>query len=401
MREAREIFFDREFVKKLDTRRDLLCFTNGVYDFSTDEFRPGKPEDYISKCTQHEYRELDEERDKDTIVEIEHYFHQLFPKEELYQYMWYHMASLVLGETERIQALHYYIGVGSNGKSLMISFLEMTFGDYATALDANYFTSGRGNRGSATPDIAKLPGVRLAITQEPTEAGKSLVLSEGPMKQLTSGTDKIVYRGLYKDEESFVPQAHSIIAANDFLPVRSQDDGTWRRIRVVRFESKFLEKPNPNDKENPFQFKIDWSIKDKFKKWVLVFMGMLIKIAKVQRGLVPMCNNVLKESNAYRRKEDFVSAFLEETFESCEPNPHDRLQKSVVQRLFADWYNKEYGEKISNKIQKVYDVMTKRYGELKKHPAPGWDGVRQIRVYAQEPNVEVDDTYEDEDEYED
>ena len=399
MREAREIFFDRDFTKKLDTRRDLLCFTNGVYDFSTDEFRPGKPEDYISKCTQHQFRELDEEQDKETIEEIENYFHQLFPKQELYEYMWFHMASLVLGETERIQALHYYIGVGSNGKSLMISFLEMVFGDYATALDATYFTSGRGSRGSATPDIAKLPGVRLAITQEPTEAGKSLVLSEGPMKQLTSGTDKIVYRGLYKDEESFVPQAHSIIAANDFLPVKSQDDGTWRRIRVIRFESKFVENPNPNDTENPYQFKIDWTIKDKFKKWASVFMGMLIKIAKVQRGLVPMCSIVQKESTAYRRKEDFVSAFLEETFESCEVNPHDRLPKSVVQRLFADWYNKEYGEKTTNKIQKVYDVMTKRYGELKKHPSPGWDGVRQIRLYADEPNTDLEN--DDGDEYDD
>lgn len=397
MREAREIFFDRDFTKKLDTRRDLLCFTNGVYDFSTYEFRPGKPEDYISKCTQHEYQELDEELDKENIEEIQNYFRQLFPQKELYDYMWFHFASLILGETERIQALHYYIGVGSNGKSLMISFLELVLGDYATALDATYFTSGRTSRGSATPDIAKLPGVRLAITQEPTEAGKSLVLSEGPMKQLTSGTDKIVFRGLYKDEESFVPQAHSIIAANDFLPVRSQDDGTWRRIRVIRFLSKFVENPNPNDKENPYQFKIDWTIKDKFKKWATVFMGMLIKIAKVQRGLVPMCSIVQKESNAYRRKEDFVSAFLEETFEPCETNPHDRLQKSVVQRLFSDWYTKEYGEKTSNKIQKVYDVLTKKYGELKKHPSPGWDGVRQIRVYAEEPNVEADGTYEDDD----
>ena len=110
-----------------------------------------------------------------------------------------------------------------------------------------------------------------------------------------------------------------------------------------------------------------------------------------------MCSIVQKESNAYRRKEDFVSAFLEETFEPCEPNPHDRLQKSVVQRLFADWYTKEYGEKTSNKIQKVYDVLTKKFGELKKHPSPGWDGVRQIRVYAEEPNVEADDIYEDDD----
>ena len=36
---------------ELDQNPDLLCFTNGVMDFRTGEFRDGRRTDYITKCT--------------------------------------------------------------------------------------------------------------------------------------------------------------------------------------------------------------------------------------------------------------------------------------------------------------------------------------------------------------
>jgi P4 family phage/plasmid primase-like protien len=396
MREAREIFFNKEFVQKLDAHRHLLCFNNGVIDFNTQEFRPGKPDDYISKCTKTDYVPLDKEKFKTAMKEIETYMHQLFPKPELYDYMWIHFASLLTGFTDITQCLHYYIGVGSNGKSLLINLLELILGDYAVGLDSSFYTCAKGGRGSATPDLAKLPGARLAITQEPTEAGKPLCLIEGPMKQLTSGADKIVFRGLYKEEESFIPQAHGIMCANDFLPVKSRDDGTWRRFRVIPFLSVFTDNPTDNDPEKPYQYHIDSNIKNKFQEWLPVITGMLVEIAFQYKGHVPMCNIVKKESAAYRTREDYISAFIDEFLEKCEPNPHERLQKSIVQRLFTDWYQKEYGEKSSNKLQKVYEVMNKRFGEIKKSPTSGWDGVRQKKMYADEPATTDEDADEEE-----
>ena len=75
---------------------------------------------------------------------------------------------------------------------------------------------------------------------------------------------------------------------------------------------------------------------------------------------------------------EMLCAFINENLEPCEPNPYDRLQKSVVQRLFADWYQKEYGKLGGNLIQKVYDALTEKFGEIKKYPSPGWEGVRVI-----------------------
>ena len=55
MREARELFYDKDFINKLDNNPYLLCFNNYIIDFKNKIYRKGKPDDYISKCTNIDY----------------------------------------------------------------------------------------------------------------------------------------------------------------------------------------------------------------------------------------------------------------------------------------------------------------------------------------------------------
>ena len=55
MREARELFYDKDFINKLDNNPYLLCFQNYVIDFKEKIYRKGQPDDYISKSTNIEY----------------------------------------------------------------------------------------------------------------------------------------------------------------------------------------------------------------------------------------------------------------------------------------------------------------------------------------------------------
>ena len=64
MKEAKEHFFDKLFLDKLDNNPYLLCFTNGVIDFEKKEFRMTKPDDYVSLCTNIEYIKIDEDKCK-------------------------------------------------------------------------------------------------------------------------------------------------------------------------------------------------------------------------------------------------------------------------------------------------------------------------------------------------
>ena len=58
MREASELFFDKDFIANMDTNKYLLCFNNGVVDFRTKTFRDGYPQDYITKTTNVNYSEF-------------------------------------------------------------------------------------------------------------------------------------------------------------------------------------------------------------------------------------------------------------------------------------------------------------------------------------------------------
>ena len=49
--------------------------------------------------------------------------------------------------------------------------------------------------------------------------------------------------------------------------INSNDEGTWRRIRVVDFRSKFTENPVYDDPDEPFQFEVDKRLQDKFHNW--------------------------------------------------------------------------------------------------------------------------------------
>ena len=81
-----------------------------------------------------------------------------------------------------------------------------------------------------------------------------------------------------------------------------------------------------------------------------------------------------------RSDNQVVSAFLEKTFEPCEPKPYDRIHKGIVAMRFAQWCENEYGKKYTNKIHIVFDAMTDKYGELYDYPSPGWDRVQEVRI---------------------
>jgi len=379
MREGRELFYDKDFESKLDQNRYLLSFKNGVIDFKEKRFRKGIPEDYISKCTQIDYKPLDEIRDKNSMEEIKEYFCKLFPIPELKEYMWKHLASMLIGDSAKTQCLHYYIGIGQNGKSMMVKLMETIMGDYAVPLDAGFFTKERPARGAATPDIAKLPGVRLAVTSEPTEGGKPVVLYEGPMKQLTSGTDKMAFRSLFKDQQYFVPQCHSIIQSNDYIPIRSRDHGTWRRIRVVEFLSLFTDNPVTGDIDKPYQFHKEDSFDQKFAVWAPVFMAMLVEIAYETQGSLPLCSIVKAASESYRRKQDYISAFIDENLEKASNTEY--LKKSELINRFNEWYIAEHGTKLLGKTQEIHAAVDKVFGTYKTSPTPGWCGARLKKHY--------------------
>lgn len=364
MREAKDLFFDPDFLKKENENPYLLCFKNGVFDFSTNEFRNGRPDDYITKCTSNNYVPI-EKVSKTDIEEVKDFMRKLYPENNLHNYMWQHFASTLLGLNLN-QTFNIYTGSGANGKSVIVDLMSKVLGEYKGDVPITLITQKRTSIGSASPEIAALKDIRYAVMQEPS---KGDVVNDGIMKQLT-GDDPVTGRSLFKDSVTFIPQFTLAVCTNNLFEFRSNDDGTWRRVRLCPHKAKFKVNPVDGDPDEPYQFLIDKNIKRHFNRWKTAMTALLIEIAKEKKGLVEDCECVLEASNKYRNNQDYISQFIQSHVEACEG---EKVKKTELYETFKRWYNEEYGKAVP-KGKDLYEYMEKKFGKYNKH----WKNVKII-----------------------
>tara|TARA_Y100000389_G_scaffold204023_1_gene254567 strand:+ start:6270 stop:9134 length:2865 start_codon:yes stop_codon:yes gene_type:complete len=373
MKEAKDLFYDSKFIQKLDSNPYLLAFNNYVVDFKNKTYRKGRPDDYISKTTNNDYIPHDklighipnnkEILYEDLIKEINKFINELFPNKELKQYMWEHLASLLLGTTDN-QTFNIYTGSGCNGKSKLVELMSKCLGDYKAMVPISLITQSRNTIGSTSSEVAQLIGIRYAVMQEPSKGDK---INEGILKEITGG-DPVQARALYQEPVTFIPQFKLAVCTNTLFDIKSNDDGTWRRIRVCDFEGKFLDNPYEDEikfpKENfPYQYQIDRKIDEKFVLWAPVLMSMLVEIAYVKQGHVKDVKAVTSVSDKYREGQDYLTEFIKDKIIRKRDG---KIKEVEILEEFRNWYIMHYGKNNLPKGKEITDYMDKLYGKRKK-----------------------------------
>ena len=364
LKECSEFFYQDKFEEKLDSKCNLIGFNNGVYDLETYELRDGHPDDYISFTTGIDYLEY---KETDSInQEIIEFIDQILPKEEMKIYLLKLLASFLSGNIKD-EKFHIFTGTGANGKSKIIELFQNSFGEYCGQFNVTLLTQKRVKSNETNSELAQAKGKRFMVLQEPCEDEK---LNTGFMKELTGG-DKIIARGLYKDPMEFKPQFSIVLTCNHLPNVPSDDGGTWRRLRVVSYNSKFIEEPNP-DKKN--EFKIDTELSLKFDGWKENFMSLLINYYKkyTNEGIYEP-EEVLICTKEYQKDNDIMKNYIDERIS-------ERTNSFLTQNeLYADfkyWY-KESGLMVKttptkNNISKYFIKLYGSYnGDSKVN---GWKG---------------------------
>jgi P4 family phage/plasmid primase-like protien len=272
----------------------------------------------------------------------------------------------MLGTTVN-QTFNIFIGVGQNGKSVLVNLMENVLGDYKGDVPLTLVTDKRGKVGGLAPEIVQLKGVRFAVMQEPSKDDK---INEGIMKQFTSGKDPIQGRAPYMPQTiSFIPQFKLVVTANNLMKIGSNDHGTWRRIRPVPFESLFTENPVKDDPDKPFQFLIDKTIDEKFAAWKEVFAAMLIDRACITNGYVKDCDIVLERCKEYRKSQDHFTEFIQERIVR---DVKGHIKKTELNSEFTVWYTSNNGGK-SPSPKDLHEQMDKEFGRQRNG---AWVGVR-------------------------
>ena len=369
MVEAADLFHDENFYDKLDSNPNYICFKNGVIDIEQERFREGAGTDYISMCTGINYIKIDKSNKEHVkiIKEINDFMEKLFPDKSLRGYMWDHLASILIGHNDN-QTFHFYLGVGSNGKSILVELLEKCLGDYKGSAPLTMIKGNRMKEGQATPEVISLKGKRLAVLQE---AKKKTVLNEGTFKEYT-GCDSITGRALYGSKMvTYKPQFNMILCTNYLPEIKSTDNGTWRRVRVVDFESRFEDNPNAEQFNHlKHVYKKNKDLKKRLDDWAPLFMSLLVERVYKTKGEVKDVEKVLSASKQYRDKQDHFSKFVTERLEE---DVDGWTQKRDIYEEFKLWYTENEGKDVP-KGKELFDFLEKKYGPYNKRR--GWRGFK-------------------------
>ena len=287
----------------------------------------------------------------------------------------------------------YIVTHNSNSKSLSVSLLEKSLGDYCCKFPVTLMTQKRAASGAATPEIARAKGRRFAVLQEPSEDER---LNVGQLKEL-SGGDVVQTRELFKAPCEWKPQFKLFLLCNTLPHVPSDDGGTWRRIRVVEFGSKFTENPNP---DNPREFPVDLDLTSKLDSWREHFMAILIQYYKAYMSST-LCEPepVLACTREYQRTNDHLADFVDSCIERVSGSEEDAGTVSLaIDDAFSEYKEWARNENIPAMQQRITKTTLLKYltrylgkpnahssgARTKKGDPSAWKGAR---IYSNAPTM--------------
>lgn len=226
----------RAKAEDFDTNPWLLNVQNGTINLETGELRPHRREDLLTKLAPVSY-------DPDAKApRFERFVSEIMGgNANLVNYLQRVAGYVLTGAVDERAFIILYGRKGSNGKSLFGEVLASTLGDYATTVPSGVLMTERsgGGKHRATPELAKLKGIRLASASE-GQAGQQI--DTGQLKEW-AGDERLTARELYHRPVTFSPQ-FKILFRTNFLPKLSPSDhAAWNRIHVVPFTQQFERDP--------------------------------------------------------------------------------------------------------------------------------------------------------------
>lgn len=306
-------------VKKseFDSHKFLFNCGNGVIDLKTGELLPHDRKYMLTKISNIDYdlnaecpnwirfmESIFKDQDGETNYEIIDFLQKA-------------IGYTLTGDTSE-QVMFFLYGTGRNGKSTFINTIQNLLGDYGRQTNSDTFIKKK-NDNAVNNDIARLDGARFVSAVE-SEEGQQL--SESLVKQVTGG-EKISARFLRQEFFEFVPEFKVFFTTNHMPIVRNNDNGIWRRIRLIPFTVTIpkdqVDKDLPKKLEKEMPGILNWAVKGCLK-WQKEGLGE------------PAA--VMKATDEYREDMDILGPYINE---NCIINPMAKVESRVLYDDYKKW----------------------------------------------------------------
>jgi P4 family phage/plasmid primase-like protien len=372
MREAVEVFYDQRFKNLLNQNPFLIGFQNGVYDLKLNNFRAGIPEDFISKVLPIDYREYkmhDEE-----VLNVLDFFKKVFPDEEIRNYFLDTYSDIFVGGNNQ-KKVYMWTGDGDNGKSITQLFFDKMLGELAIKFNTQYFTGKKVASGAANPELARAAPPVRSVTMEEPDGDEDLKIGE--LKKL-SGGDSFWARDLFekgKSTREVFPMFMLTFICNKLPKLKYSDKATWNRMRVIPFESTFIEPDDPNcpttleEQMKQKRFPMDKDLKNKIPGMVSAFAWYLLEWRK-KISIRKEPAKVQQATEEYRKQNDVYRQFIEEYIIEDDAS----ISLAEIYGSFKEWYKEGWPNSSLPIKNEVKEYFEKVWGEPNR--GVSWKGYR-------------------------
>lgn len=366
-----EAILDAHFPKKLNHRRDLLPVRNGMVNLATGELEERKPEHFCSQCLDIVFDPESKPEDNPLFMK---FIHDIFDAKELDTAAVLRWFQLWMGYCttgySNMESCCVFFGGGANGKSLlqeiMLNVMKCWTGSMVATWNYKIIdeASNAGNANAATPELAKMEGVRAGFINELAD---SMFLGEA-FKRTIDYSEGLSVRQLHQHSKEIAHTTVFNLLTNSF-PHFKTDYCFYRRIKVLPMLMKFC--PKPEEDKSPNARLVDTSLKLKMFENEKMRQGIL---AWLIQGAVMFMKNPKAVNEQPQCCEDYKVMYVQQNnymrlFEKSEDKKDRITIKDAIEHIRTEFEKTPTQAELAEKLRELT-------GEKKTRNVMGSSGKR-------------------------
>jgi putative DNA primase/helicase len=339
--------------EKFDRDHMLLNVINGTLDLRTGQLCPHRREDRITRVLPWTWDPTA------TFPRWQQFLAEVLPDAETVAFVERAIGYSLTGDVSE-HVLFFCYGPGANGKSVFLLALLELLGEYATQAPTSMLLS---KQGDAHPtELTTLHNRRVVCCQE-TPSGRGW--AEEILKHVTGG-DRISARRMREDFWQFEPTHKLWVSGNHKPIVRGQDEGVWRRLRLIPFERVI-----PEAERDP-------KLGEKLRAEIPGILAWAVQGCLAwQRNRLGMSAKVQAATSDYREESDRLGPFV---VECCAVEPGAVVPRAALYRAYASW-SEAQGERRPMSERDVSELLHGRgfgvcWTRSNGKRCRGWQGLR-------------------------